>query len=108
MPGTNISYRAFRNSWVGTPYYPPSVTAHRSGGQIVVDASWNGSTLTTAWSVLSGPRANALSVVRASAARTGFETAIVVRAAGSYFAVEALGATGVVLGISAVTPSSQY
>jgi len=103
MPGSNISYRVFRNDWVGTPSYPPSVVARRSGGQTVVHASWNGSTLTTAWRVLSGPRADALSVVRARAASTGFETAIVIGTAGSYYEVDALGASGAVLGTSAVT-----
>ncbi len=105
MPGSNISYRAFRSSWVGTPSDPPSVAARRSGAQTVVFASWNGSTSATAWRVLSGPRPDHLSVVGASAPRTGFETAMATGAAGPYFAVQALGATGDVLGTSAVTPA---
>ncbi|MFI0774902.1 arylsulfotransferase family protein [Streptomyces sp. NPDC021212] len=32
MPGSNISYRAFRNAWVGTPYYRPSAAARTAGG----------------------------------------------------------------------------
>jgi len=102
MPGSNISYRAFRNVWVGTPFYPPSAAARAVSGHRVVYASWNGSTQMRAWQVLAGPNPGSLSVVIRHARRSGFETAVVTSNRGPYFQVRALSATGKVLGASRV------
>ncbi len=102
MPGSNISYRAFRNEWVGDPYYPPNAAARASGGHSIVYASWNGSTRTTAWQVLAGPDPGSLSVVVGHAGRAGFETAVPTNDRGPYFQVRALDATGKTLGTSTV------
>ncbi|WP_239381493.1 arylsulfotransferase family protein [Frankia sp. CIT1] len=102
MPGSNISYRAFRNEWVGIPYYPPSVAVRAEGGHHVVYASWNGSTETRAWQVLAGPDADSLSVVVGHASRSGFETAVATNSPGPYFQVRALDVTGKVLRSSKV------
>ncbi|WP_331743740.1 arylsulfotransferase family protein (plasmid) [Streptomyces sp. NBC_01136] len=108
LPGSDISYRAFRNQWIGTPYYPPSAAARADGGGGVVYASWNGSTQTRAWRVLAGSDPRSLSVVVGHAPRSGFETAVTTNAPGPYFQVEALNAQGKVLGTShVVTLSSQ-
>lgn len=55
MPGNNYTYRAFRNMWVGTPCYPPSIAvlANDMSTQTVF-ASWNGSTETVYWQVYAG------------------------------------------------------
>ena len=56
FPNENISYRAFKNKWVGLPLYPPSVTVDFLHDQeATVYASWNGSAETVAWQVLAGP-----------------------------------------------------
>ncbi|MFD9968742.1 arylsulfotransferase family protein [Streptomyces sp. NPDC059011] len=102
LPGSNISYRAFRNEWIGTPYYPPNAAARASGGDSVVYASWNGSTQTRAWQVLAGPDPDDLSVVVRHAPRSGFETAITTSDPGPYFQVKALDARGRVLKVSKV------
>ncbi|MER6143915.1 arylsulfotransferase family protein [Streptomyces sparsogenes] len=102
MPGSNISYRAFRNTWTGTPYYPPSAAARAKGGRSVVYASWNGSTRTRAWQVLAGRDPGALSVVVEHARRSGFETAVPTTSRGPYFQVRALDAAGKVLRASEV------
>jgi len=39
MPGSNYTYRAYREDWVGTPYYPPSIAAQSNSGQTTVYAS---------------------------------------------------------------------
>lgn len=101
-PGSNISYRAFRNKWVGTPYYPPSAAARAEAGHTVVYASWNGSTETRAWRVLAGPNPKRLSTVVRRAARTGFETAVPTAARGPYFQVQALDEKGHVLKSSGI------
>jgi hypothetical protein len=106
MPGSNISYRAFRNTWVGKPYYPPSAAAKTDNGNSVVYASWNGSTQTRAWRVLAGPDPDSLSVVVRHAERTGFETAVRTADRGPYFQVEALDDEGHVLKSSDVVTLS--
>ncbi|MEU6091520.1 arylsulfotransferase family protein [Streptomyces sp. NPDC047085] len=107
MPGSNISYRAFRNTWVGKPYYPPSAAAKTDNGNSVVYASWNGSTQTRAWRVLAGPDPDSLSVVVRHAERTGFETAVRTAHRGPYFQVEALDDEGHVLKSSDVVTLSR-
>ncbi|MFJ3231704.1 arylsulfotransferase family protein [Streptomyces sp. NPDC086787] len=105
-PGSNISYRAFRNEWTGKPYYPPSAAARTGAGNTVVYASWNGSTQTRAWRVLAGPSPKSLSVVVRHAVRTGFETAVPTAAPGPYFQVQALDEKGRVLKSSGVVTAS--
>ncbi|MFF3541960.1 arylsulfotransferase family protein [Streptomyces platensis] len=102
MPGSDISYRAFRNQWVGRPYYPPSAAARVGGGHSVVYASWNGSTETRGWQLLAGPRPHSLRVVRGRVPRTGFETALATANRGPYFQVRALDAHGRVLSTSKI------
>ena len=87
------SYRTlFTNTWVGTPYYPPSGAVQDE----TVYASWNGATEVARWEVLAGASSGVLHVV-ASQARAGFETAI--RLAQSYkvYVVKALDSGGKVL-----------
>jgi hypothetical protein len=107
MPGSNVSYRAFRYQWVGIPDYPPSAAARTGDGQTTVYASWNGSTRTAAWQVLAGPRPGFLSVTVPHARRTGFETAVPTNSTGPYFQVKALDAAGNVLGVSKVVKTDR-
>jgi hypothetical protein len=106
LPGSDISYRAFRDKWIGTPYYPPSAAARSAGGHSVVYASWNGSTQTSAWQVLAGSDPKSLSVVVGHAPRSGFETTVTTPAPGPYFEVRALDAKGRVIGESRVVKLS--
>jgi hypothetical protein len=99
MHGTYQSYRSYRFPWSGSPSEPPAIAAVPQGAQLTVYASWNGDTRTSSWRVLAGPSAQQLTPV-ASAARSGFETAIAAPVAEAYVAVQALGAAGEVLGTS--------
>lgn len=101
MPITNYTYRAYKNHWVGRPFYPPSIGILISNGQKTVYASWNGSTETVQWQVFAGPKTKKLILV-ASSEKSGFETALPVNAAGPYFQVKALNALGQVIGESKV------
>jgi hypothetical protein len=106
MRGSYQSYRAYRFTWSAAAGEPPALAAvmPRAGGLGTVYASWNGDTRTAAWRVLAGPSKQALAPM-ASAPRTGFETAIPTPGPAAYFAVQALGPAGEVLGTSApVTP----
>ncbi|HEX5853554.1 MAG TPA: arylsulfotransferase family protein, partial [Solirubrobacteraceae bacterium] len=102
--GRTQSYRDFRFAWTGAPAQPPTYALQRSSsGARRVYASWNGATGVSAWRVLAGARPRGLKAV-AQTARTGFETVIKLPmgAAGPYLAVQALGASGQVLGTSTV------
>ena len=101
MRGSYESYRAYRFPWSGTPAGSPSIAAlaHGAGGPVTVYASWNGDTQTAGWRVLAGPAASQLTPV-AAAPRGGFETAITTPAAERFVAVQALSASGAVLGTS--------
>jgi outer membrane protein assembly factor BamB len=103
MHGTYESYRSYRFPWAGEPSEAPAIAASaaRGGGAMTVYASWNGDTRTASWRVLAGPSARALAPV-ASGARTGFETAIATPSAAPYVAVQALSATGAVIGTSPI------
>ncbi len=92
----NISYRAFRFPWNGTPATPPAVATTRQGRKMTVYVSWNGATNVGSWRVLGGSNATALKPI-VTARKVGFETAITTGARG-YVAVQALGAKNRPLG----------
>jgi hypothetical protein len=109
MPPSDQSYRAYRFLWTGTPSVPPSIAASAStSGPVTVYASWNGATEVASWRVFGGPAlptsAHPLSAV-ASGARSGFETAIATPGPEAYVQVQALSASGAVLGTSAIIKS---
>jgi hypothetical protein len=102
------TYRAYRFPWVGRPTTRPALAiSHSSGGGATLYASWNGATQVTAWRVLGGTGTRSLNLV-SRAAKTGFETTIRLSTSRTYFAVQALGAGGHVLGTSRVEPASQH
>jgi EmrB/QacA subfamily drug resistance transporter len=100
LPGHDLSYRATVQPWVGTPLYPPAGAARRTKGRTIVYASWNGATEVRSWRVLSGTTGAASPV--ASAAKSGFETAIPVSSGHRAFRVQALDAHGRAIGTSQV------
>jgi hypothetical protein len=99
--GSYQSYRAYRFTWTGTPASPPAIAASAAGAKapVTVYASWNGATEVASWRVLAGPSATRLSAV-ASAAKSGFETALDTPGPEAYVAVQALNAAGAVIGTS--------
>jgi hypothetical protein len=100
LPSKSQSYRGYRFQWTGTPTGNPAIAAGAApGATTTVYASWNGATTIAGWRVLAGAASEGLTPV-ASAAFTGFETAIAVAGAPAYVAVQALDAAGDVLGTS--------
>jgi EmrB/QacA subfamily drug resistance transporter len=99
LPGPNLTYRATVQPWVGKPLTPPVGAALEAGGKTTVYASWNGATQVVSWRVLAGSSATRLRVV-ASAARSGFETAVTVPQGYQSFQVQALAANRQVIGAS--------
>jgi EmrB/QacA subfamily drug resistance transporter len=99
FPGSDLTYRATVQQWLGLPLSPPVGAARRTDGKATVYASWNGATRVVSWRVLAGPSAGRLTAV-ANAARSGFETAIPLPQSYKSFKVEALGANRMI-GISA-------
>jgi EmrB/QacA subfamily drug resistance transporter len=99
FPGSDLSYRATREPWVGLPLYPPAGAARRSSGATTVYASWNGATQVASWRVLGGPSPSQLKAV-AVAPRSGFETGIQLNAGYPSYEVQALNASHRVIGTS--------
>jgi hypothetical protein len=100
LPAKTESYRTYRFQWTGTPSGGPSIAAAPgAGGTVTVYASWNGATNVASWRVLAGATATQLAPA-ASAVKAGFETSISTPGKPAYVAVQALDATGNVLGTS--------
>jgi EmrB/QacA subfamily drug resistance transporter len=99
LPGSDLSYRATVEQWVGFPAYPPIGAARRQGDHTTVYASWNGATQVVSWRVLAGTSGSALRVV-GTASKSGFETTIPLRQSYSKYVVQALDSGGRVLGTS--------
>jgi Arylsulfotransferase (ASST) len=100
--GKNVQdFRTYLSPWSATAPGRPSVVAKAAGsGATSVAVSWNGATEVASWKVLAGASATALAPIL-TAPKSGFETAIRVSTAGPYVAVQALDASGNVLGTSA-------
>jgi hypothetical protein len=98
--GPIASYRAYRFVWNGQPAAPPTLTVVAGArGTARLSVSWNGATGVSSWRVLDGASPRALAPVT-TAPDAGFETTILVRGGASYFAVQALGASGQVMASS--------
>jgi hypothetical protein len=90
------SYRAYRFPWVGRPTTGPALVVRGDTAYV----SWNGSTQVARWRLLAGMANDDLSVVRTVPKRT-FETRFAIPNGARYVAVEALGADGGILRVSA-------
>jgi hypothetical protein len=99
FPGPDLSYRETIEPWVGLPLTAPAGAARQAGAKTTVYASWNGATEVASWRVLAAGAGGKLTLV-ASAASSGFETAVPVPASYKSFEVEALDAKGRVIGAS--------
>ncbi len=73
-PGTS-SYRAFKDTWNGTPAAAPSVAVKRSGTQVQLHVSWNGATGVSHWGIVGGTDPQQLTPI-GTAGVAGFETQI--------------------------------
>ncbi|HEY2282752.1 MAG TPA: MFS transporter [Solirubrobacteraceae bacterium] len=100
LPGPDLTYRATVGRWVGEPLSAPAGAALRTNGHTTVYASWNGATRVVSWRVLAGPDSSGRMSVVASAARSGFETAIAAPPGDARFQVQALDANGRIIGAS--------
>ena len=99
FPSPDMSYRAYVQPWVGKPLSPPSGAARAKAGKTTVYASWNGATQVSSWRVLAVTSGGATRSV-GTHTRTGFETSISVSGRAGRFEVQALDASGHVLGTS--------
>ena len=105
FPSPDLSYRARRQQWSATPSEPPAAAVQTIDGKTTVYASWNGATAVAAWRVLAGATASGLSAVTA-APKAGFETSIPAPGGHALYEVQALDASGKVIGTSRAVPSS--
>lgn len=99
------SYRAIRAPWVGRPPGQPLIAASRTESTLRIWASWNGATQIRRWRVIGGQTRSALAAL-SEKPFAGLETSIRLTTPARYVAVEALSATGRVLGRSRVVSAS--
>jgi hypothetical protein len=97
FPDPNMSYRSYLGKWVGKPLTSPKAKALTKDGKTSVYVSWNGATQVRSWKVMQAGGANS---VVAHATDDTFETAIPITSASGQLKVEALSASGKVLGTS--------
>lgn len=103
-PGVQ-DFRTFLDPWSGRPTVPPALVAHRSGGVVTAQTSWNGATGIATWELLAGASPESLAVV-ASVPKRGFEATLQATTSDAYVATRALGASGETLSTSVpVKPS---
>ena len=103
LPTDNQSYRAYKAEWTGRPLDQPALGLRVENGNVIVDASWNGTTQVVKWRARSGTQPRALQGAIESA-RSGFETSLTIQGTPEYVVAEALDTTGTVLGASAAIP----
>ena len=99
--GRNVQdFRTYLSPWSAHPTSTPSlaIQAH-SAGAMTVAASWNGATEVASWQVLAGTSPASVTLA-ASAPKRGYQTSVAVTPAPAYVAVQALNATGAVIGRS--------
>ena len=72
-------------------------------GNVIVSASWNGTTRVAKWRARSGTQPGALAGA-IEGPRSGFETTLTVQGTPEYVVAEALDTTGTVLGVSSAIP----
>jgi hypothetical protein len=100
FPSPGQSYRAYRFQWNAQPAYAPALGVRTSGEATTLYTSWNGATDVTGWTILAGESPTTLAPIATTPA-TGFETSIPVSSDIAYYAAQALGSGGQVLGTSA-------
>ncbi|MDQ2683811.1 MAG: arylsulfotransferase family protein, partial [Chloroflexota bacterium] len=107
FPERKETYRAYKFPWVGMPSEPPALAVKPDDDDVLTAyVSWNGDTRTVSWRLAAGATEDMLET-RATVERTGFETAIPVSANDLFFRVEALDASGAVLGTSRVITTAE-
>jgi hypothetical protein len=103
LPPGMSSYRAFRFPWEGQPLTPPAVSSQltSTGDSTAVFASWNGATNVASWRILASTEDASSVKPVASIPDSGFESSTILPEAYKYVAVQALDASGHLLGTSA-------
>jgi hypothetical protein len=112
LPYDMTFYRAFRFPWSARPATPPAVLANMNSSEeeTIVHASWNGATEVASWRVLAGERAGGISSLapRGTMPASGFESSMSLAKRYAYAAVQALDASGRVLGTSPTVKAIGY
>jgi hypothetical protein len=93
------SFTAGLYPWSATPPGAPAIAKAPGHGGVSVAASWNGATAVASWRLLVGSSPTTLQA-STTVPRAGFETTLTTSAPGPYAAVQALDASGNVLGTS--------
>ena len=73
-PTYEVSYRAKRYPWVGSPPWPPALVVERNAAALDLFMSWNGATEATSYTISTSPNLTTAFTPRETVARSGFET----------------------------------
>lgn len=76
-----LSYRGFKQHWVGCPKTKPDLVVESSEGSITLYVSWNGATEVEAWEIYAGSSKQELKCLR-QVPKKGFETEVTVKKVG--------------------------
>jgi hypothetical protein len=104
-----VSYRAFREAWVGTPITTPALAFEQNQNSLTLGYSWNGATEVASWELFGGTSPQKLNLIDTHA-KTRFETQtylMYVTYGMCYFQVAALDKSGTELARSAVISTDQ-
>jgi hypothetical protein len=105
---SDASYRGLRYAWDGQPLTQPAMAMSAGGGRTTIWTSWNGATAVAAWRVIEGPSASQARAVGKPIAKTSFESEITLPTEYPLVGVEALSASGAVVGVSKLATTSGY
>jgi hypothetical protein len=100
------SYRAFKGDWQANPNSDPAIAARVGKGSVAAYASWNGATEVATWQLLGGGDPKQLTPF-GTTPWADFETRLMFPGSPAYVQVQALDASGKVIGQSRVVKPKQ-
>ncbi|KAH8657967.1 ASST-domain-containing protein [Xylariales sp. PMI_506] len=109
------NYRAFKQDWKATPYWPPDIAAETRKGLVTTYVSWNGATEVAAWVIYAAETPEELTsggTVVAEVPRAGFETEVALgefnHPNGTYIRAEPIDSKGRTLGSTGIVNSKTH
>lgn len=96
-----LTKQHYKNKWIELPLDPPNIAVEATSDGTIVYVSWNGSTQTVGWELLTGTSKKHLTPLLCMRG-DGFETKAKVNSFGPYFQVNAINSCGQIIGKSRI------
>jgi hypothetical protein len=97
FPAGFNTYRAYRESWVGTPDSEPFIRIKSPGGNTRFDVLWNGASTVARWRLLGGSNPNNLTII-GTTPWNGYDTAFTLSSVPTFLRAVALNSAGKKIG----------